>query len=105
MMDAKNTRTSEDIAAATVTILTQLIQPLIDHPDQFTVDVIERGESATFVIQVVPEDMKKFVGVNLQTGRSLQVIAGAVGMRAQRRFSLTFRERDAAGDHRQAAGS
>jgi len=84
--------TLEDVAAATSSMLAQLIQPLIDYPDQCSVDLVQRGDSATFVIQVAPDDMDKFIGRNLRTGRSLQVLAGAVGMRAQRKFSLTFRE-------------
>ncbi len=95
MTDAGTTGTSEDVAAATVSMLTQLIHPLIDYPDQCSVDIVQRGDSATFVIQVARDDMEKFTGLNLRTGRSLQVIAGAVGMRARRKFSLTFRENTA----------
>jgi predicted RNA-binding protein YlqC (UPF0109 family) len=92
MIDPRDPSTLEDVAAATSSMLAQLIQPLIDHPDQCSVDIVQRGDSATFVIQVAPDDMDKFIGRNLRTGRSLQVLAGAVGMRAQRKFSLTFRE-------------
>jgi len=98
MMDARNTGTDEEVAAATISMLTQLIQPLIDYPEECSVDLVQRGDSATFVVQVAPDDMEKFVGRNMRTGRSLQLIASAVGMRAQRRFSLAFQEKSAAGE-------
>jgi predicted RNA-binding protein YlqC (UPF0109 family) len=100
MTDERSMDTHEDVAAATISMLTQLILPLIDYPEHCSVDLVQRGDSATFVVQVAPHDMEKFVGRNLRTGRSLQVIAGAVGMRSQKRFSLTFRENTEAGRSR-----
>jgi predicted RNA-binding protein YlqC (UPF0109 family) len=100
MTDAGNSGTSEDVAAATRSMLAQLIQPLIDYPDRCSVDLVQRGDAVTFVIRVAPDDVDKFVGRNLRTGRSLQVLASAVGMRAQRKFSLTFGESSASGQLR-----
>ncbi len=96
MPDAPGPAVPEDVAAATSYMLMRLIHPLVDYPERCSVDLIQKGDSTTFVIQVAPEDMEKFCGRNLRTGRSLQVIASAVGMRAQRRFSLMFQE-DAGG--------
>jgi predicted RNA-binding protein YlqC (UPF0109 family) len=91
MADDMNTETPSGVAAAASFILTQLIHPLIDHPEQCSLDLVQHGDSATLVNQFAPEDMEKSVGINLRTGRLLQVIASAARMRARRRFSLPFR--------------
>jgi predicted RNA-binding protein YlqC (UPF0109 family) len=81
-------------------MLLQLLYPLIDHPEQCSVEVFRLEAAARFAVCLAPADMEKFTGRDARTAKSLQTIVGAVGAKSQQRFSLTFQDGAGTGESR-----
>ena len=91
-MDITNLSSIEDAEAAMRIMLMQLLDALIAHPEQSSVEILRRDEATTFVVVASSEDLKQLRESNSRTASSLQMIVNAVGLKSQRRFTLTFRD-------------
>jgi predicted RNA-binding protein YlqC (UPF0109 family) len=87
----------EDAESAMRVMLMQLLDPLVDLPEQCSVETVPLDGATMFVVRVAPPDMHRFLGQNVRTARSLQTIVSAVGAKSQRRFTLRFEDDVAAG--------
>ena len=91
-MDITSSSSLEDAELAMRIMLMQLLDSLIAYPERSSVETERRGEATVFVVAAETEDLKQLTEGNSRTARSLQMIVNAVGLKSQRRFSLTFRD-------------
>lgn len=65
---------------------------LVEHPEDVTVDVIQRQGRDIFQVRVHPEDLGKVIGKGGQTARALRVLLMAVSARTNQRIGLEIVE-------------
>jgi predicted RNA-binding protein YlqC (UPF0109 family) len=69
-------------------MLLYTVRSLVNHPDEVEVILVSYPEGALFRIHTHPEDLSELIGNGGQTGRALQTILGASGMKLGRRMTL-----------------
>ncbi|MDR3744534.1 MAG: KH domain-containing protein [Acidobacteriaceae bacterium] len=75
-------------------LVLEIVQALVDQPDDISVELIENSESSILRVRVAPQDIGKVIGKQGRTARSLRTILGAASMKLQHRFSLDIIEDD-----------
>jgi len=73
-------------------LVLEIVQALVDQPDDISVELIENSESSILRVRVAPQDIGKVIGKQGRTARSLRTILGAASMKLQHRFSLDIIE-------------
>ena len=92
-MDSKNDGTCEIAELAMGAMLKELLNPLVDHPQHCSIDVIRSEDMTTFVVEVDSDDLEQLAGGSGRTAKSLKLLVSAVGLKSQQRFSVTFRKK------------
>lgn len=73
-------------------LILEIVQALVDQPDEISVEMIEDRESTVIRLQVAHQDIGKIIGKQGRTARSLRTILGAASMKLHRRFALDIVE-------------
>jgi predicted RNA-binding protein YlqC (UPF0109 family) len=79
-------------------LILEIVQALVDQPDDVSIELIEDHESTVIRLKVAHQDIGKVIGKQGRTARSLRTILGAASMKLHHRFALDIVE-DAAGRH------
>ena len=80
-------------------LILEIVQALVDQPDDVSVEMIEDRDSTVIRLRVAHQDIGKVIGKQGRTARSLRTILGAASMKLHHRFALDILED---GDGRQA---
>jgi predicted RNA-binding protein YlqC (UPF0109 family) len=64
--------------------LEHLVRGIVDHPDDVTVDLIERRQGRVLEVRVNPDDLGKVIGRAGRTAKALRTVMGALGGRGVR---------------------
>jgi hypothetical protein len=75
-------------------LILEIVQALVDYPDDVSVELIEDHDSTILQVCVAPQDIGKVIGKQGRTARSLRTILGAASMKLHHRFSLDIVEDD-----------
>ena len=80
------------VELSTISMLTNLLTPLIDRPDLLSIHVI-RGEAATtFFVWVAEPDWHRVCADRSRVIKSLRVIVRAVGVKQSFKFNLEIQK-------------
>ncbi|MCD7846117.1 MAG: KH domain-containing protein [Oscillospiraceae bacterium] len=69
-------------------LLTYIIQSLVDHPEQVTVDERVTGGTTVFEVRVADGDMGKVIGRKGRIVRQIRTLMKAVAQRQGQRVSV-----------------
>jgi len=79
-------------------LILEIVQALVDQPDEVSVEMIADNESTVIRLRVAHQDIGKVIGKQGRTARSLRTILGAASMKLHHRFALDIVE-DGEGRH------
>jgi predicted RNA-binding protein YlqC (UPF0109 family) len=85
-----------DATARMKQLILEIVQALVDQPDDISVEMIEDRDSTVIRLTVAHNDIGKVIGKQGRTARSLRTILGAASMKMHHRFALDIVE-DSAG--------
>src|ERR1700722_19454515 len=75
-------------------LVLEIVQALVDQPDDVSVELIDDHDSTVIRLRVAHQDIGKVIGKQGRTARSLRTILGAASMKLHHRFSLAILEED-----------
>lgn len=81
-----------DTTALMKSLMLDIVQALVDYPDDVRVDVMEDSDMSLIRVRVAPTDIGKVIGKQGRTARSLRTIVSAISMKYHRRFALDIVE-------------
>ena len=73
-------------------LILEIVQALVDQPDEVSVEMIADNESTVIRLRVAHQDIGKVIGKQGRTARSLRTILGAASMKLHHRFALDIVE-------------
>jgi predicted RNA-binding protein YlqC (UPF0109 family) len=73
-------------------LILEVVQALIDKPEELNVEVLTEQDSSVIRVRVAHEDIGKVIGKQGRTARSLRTILGAASMKLHHRFALDILE-------------
>jgi hypothetical protein len=69
-------------------LITEIVQALVDQPDQVTVTEIEGGHTVVLEISVAKSDMGKVIGKQGRNAEAIRTILSAAAGKARKRYVL-----------------
>jgi uncharacterized protein len=73
-------------------LIEQVAKALVDAPDAVLVTQLEEDGTTVLELEVAPNDLGKVIGKSGRTARAMRNLAGAVGMKANKRVELEILE-------------
>jgi len=73
-------------------LVTEIAKVLVDHPDEVTVREVAGEQVTVLELRVAAGDLGKVIGKQGRTARSIRTLLAAVGVKANRRFTLEILE-------------
>ena len=73
-------------------LILDVVQALVDQPDDVSVEMIDDNGSTVIRLRVAHQDIGKVIGKQGRTARSLRTILGAASMKLHHRFALDIVE-------------
>ena len=83
---------SGDPAELMKQLMQEIVQALVDQPQDVTVEIFTENDSSVIRLRVAHEDIGKVIGKQGRTARSLRTILGAASMKLRHRFALDILE-------------
>ncbi|SEN59996.1 hypothetical protein SAMN04488134_101448 [Amphibacillus marinus] len=69
-------------------LITTIVQPLVDHPEDVAVTVKEETNKVVYHLTVHPEDVGKVIGKNGRIAKSIRTVVYAAGTDTKKRIYL-----------------
>jgi predicted RNA-binding protein YlqC (UPF0109 family) len=88
----ETTPTASEPAELMKQLILDIVQALVDQPDDVEVQMIEDSDSTVIRLRVAHQDIGKVIGKQGRTARSLRTIMGAASMKLRHRFALDIVE-------------
>lgn len=73
-------------------LLEFILNHLVDHPEDVSIEEIETSEGMTYVLHVHPEDMGRVIGKNGRVIQSIRNLAKVRAVKEQIRAHITLAE-------------
>jgi predicted RNA-binding protein YlqC (UPF0109 family) len=73
-------------------LLKQMVQALVDHPEQIVISAVEGKQSLVLEIKVAKEDMGKVIGKKGRTAQAMRDILNAASGKLKKRTILEIIE-------------
>lgn len=73
-------------------LISYVVVNLVSHPDDVSVDIVQRQGRDVYRVRVHPEDLGRVIGKGGQTARALRVLLMAVSARTEQRIALDIVE-------------
>ena len=73
-------------------LVLEIVQALVDQPDDVSVELIDDHDSTVIRLRVAHQDIGKVIGKQGRTARSIRTLLGAAGMKLKKRFTLEILE-------------
>jgi hypothetical protein len=86
------TPTAAEPAELMKQLILDIVQALVDQPEDVEVQLIEDNDSTVIRLRVAHQDIGKVIGKQGRTARSLRTILGAASMKLRHRFALDIME-------------
>jgi predicted RNA-binding protein YlqC (UPF0109 family) len=84
--------TTSEPAVLMKQLILDIVQALVDQPEDVQVELIEDRDSTVIRLRVAHQDIGKVIGKQGRTARSLRTILGAASMKLRHRFALDIME-------------
>jgi hypothetical protein len=84
--------TSNEATERMKQLILEIVQALVDQPDDVSVEMLEDRDSTVIRLRVAHQDIGKVIGKQGRTARSLRTILGAASMKLHHRFALDILE-------------
>jgi predicted RNA-binding protein YlqC (UPF0109 family) len=91
-MNETTVSASGDPAQLMKQLIKEIVEALVDQPQNVTIEVITDRDSSVIRLRVAHEDIGKVIGKQGRTARSLRTILGAASMKLHHRFALDILE-------------
>ena len=88
------TPTSSEPTVRMKQLILEIVQALVDQPEDVSVEMIEDHDATVIRLRVAHQDIGKVIGKQGRTARSLRTILGAASMKLHHRFALDILEDD-----------
>jgi predicted RNA-binding protein YlqC (UPF0109 family) len=88
----ETTPTAAEPAELMKQLILDIVQALVDQPDEVQVELIDDNDSTVIRLRVAHQDIGKVIGKQGRTARSLRTILGAASMKLRHRFALDILE-------------
>lgn len=73
-------------------LLIQIVQALVDHPEQVQVNVIESAQTVVLELRVAKSDMGKVIGKQGKTANAIRALLSAVSGKTRKKYILEIVE-------------
>ena len=73
-------------------LLKQIVQALVDHPEQIAISAVEGKHSTVLEIKVAKEDIGKIIGKQGRTAQAMRTILNAASAKARKRTIMEIIE-------------
>ena len=73
-------------------LIEEVAKALVDHPDQVSVNEVDKETTTVLELRVAQQDLGKVIGKQGRTARAVRTILAASGMKLRRRFVLDIME-------------
>ncbi|NMD69485.1 KH domain-containing protein [Bacillus sp. DNRA2] len=73
-------------------LIETIVKPLVDFPDDVTVDVIEEDQRVTYKLSVNKTDMGKVIGKQGRVAKAIRTVVYAAGSSQQKKIFLEISE-------------
>ena len=73
-------------------LLAKIVCALVDRPEFVVIKTHAAEESASFAIEVHPDDIGKIIGKQGRNAHSLRIILSAIGMKLHRQYLIAVDE-------------
>jgi len=70
----------------------QIVQALVDHPEQVAISEVEGKQSTVLKIKVAKEDIGKIIGKQGRTAQAIRTILNAASAKAKKRTIMEIIE-------------
>ena len=88
----ETTPTASESAELMKQLILDIVQALVDQPDDVKIQMIDDNDSTVIRLRVAHQDIGKVIGKQGRTARSLRTILGAASMKLRHRFALDIVE-------------
>ena len=88
----ETTPTAAEPAELMKQLILDIVQALVDQPDDVKIQMIDDNDSTVIRLRVAHQDIGKVIGKQGRTARSLRTILGAASMKLRHRFALDIVE-------------
>ena len=72
--------------------LTQIVQALVDNPEQVQINAIEGSQTTVLELRVAKDDMGKVIGKHGRTANAIRTLLNAASGKAGKRYMLEITE-------------
>ncbi|MDO4431862.1 MAG: KH domain-containing protein [Aerococcaceae bacterium] len=79
-------------------LISTIVEPLVDHPEEFSIEIIETEEFMEYHLHLHPEDVGRVIGKKGRVARAIRTIVYSVNNRGQKRSRIVI------ADHEQTEG-
>ena len=69
-------------------LLTEIAKTLVDHPDEVTVNVVEKEHLTVLQLSVAKEDMGKVIGKKGRIAKALRTVVKAAATKANKKVAV-----------------
>lgn len=69
-------------------IVAYIVDNLVEHPDEVSLNVVENGDTITFQLKVAPSDMGKVIGRQGRIAKEIRTLVKAAGLRDNKRIMV-----------------
>ena len=73
-------------------LISDIVQALVDQPDQVSVTEVEGGHTVILELKVAKNDMGKVIGKQGRNAQAIRTILSAAGGKVQKRYVLEIVE-------------
>lgn len=71
-------------------LILAMVKPLVDYPDDVTIEVSESDEFMEYALHVNPEDIGRVIGKQGRVARAIRTIAYSVRARGEKRVRISI---------------
>jgi predicted RNA-binding protein YlqC (UPF0109 family) len=73
-------------------LITEIVQALVDNPEQVSVNEIEGGHTTMLEVRVAKTDMGKVIGKQGRTAQAIRTLLSAASGKTRKRYILEIME-------------
>ena len=73
-------------------LVSEIAKVLVDNPDDVSVREVDGEQVTVLELRVAPGDLRRVIGKQGRTARSIRTLLAAAGVKANRRFTLEILE-------------
>lgn len=76
------------------TLISTIVEPLVDHPEDFSIEQVETDEFMEYHLHLHPEDVGRVIGKKGRVARAIRTIVYSVHSRGQKRSRIVIADQE-----------